>query len=74
MSSTRQFRFWPLLSGVYALVWGLEILLSRLQSIPVDISFDPSPTDLAIFGIVVGVWLLANTIRKQESQEDSKTK
>ena len=66
--SERELRFWPLLVGVYAVVWGLEALLTRLRGIPVTISFDLTPTDLAIFGIVVGVWLLASAFRKQESK------
>jgi len=64
--SERELRFWPLLGGVYAVVWGLEALLTRLRGIPVAVSFDITATDLAIFGIVVGVWLLASALRKQE--------
>ena len=67
--STRELRFWPLLFGVYALVWGLEALVTRLRGMPVIVSFDVTNTDLAIFGIVFGVWLVAFALRKQESNE-----
>jgi len=67
--STRELRFWPLLFGVYAIVWGLEALLSRLRGIPLVMSFDITHTDLAIFGIVIGVWLLASALRKQDSDK-----
>jgi hypothetical protein len=67
--STRELRFWPLLFGVYALVWGLEVLVTRLRGMPVVVSFDVTATDLAIFGIVFGVWLVAFALRKQESNE-----
>jgi hypothetical protein len=67
--STRELRFWPLLFGVYALVWGLEALMTRLRGMPVVVSFDVTATDLAIFGIVFGVWLVAFALRKQESNE-----
>lgn len=67
--STRELRFWPLLFGVYALVWGLEALVTRLRGMPVIVSFDVTNTDLAIFGIVFGVWLVAFALKKQESNE-----
>jgi len=67
--STRELRFWPLLFGVYALVWSLEALVTRLRGMPVVVSFDVTATDLAIFGIVFGVWLVAFALRKQESNE-----
>jgi hypothetical protein len=67
--STRELRFWPLFFGVYAVVWGLEALVTRLRGMPVVVSFDITVTDLAIFGIVFGVWLLASALRKQESRE-----
>jgi hypothetical protein len=65
--SGRELRFWPLLLGVYAVVWGLEALLARLRGLPIKVSFDLTVTDLAIFGIVVGVWLLAIALRNQET-------
>lgn len=67
--STRELRFWTLFFGVYAVIWGLEALVTRLRGMPVVVSFDITATDLAIFGIVVGVWLLASALRKQESGE-----
>jgi hypothetical protein len=69
--SRRQLRFWPLLFGVYAVVWGLEALLPRLRGLPITVSFDLTVTDLAIFGIVVGVWLLASAFRNQKSSNTS---
>ena len=69
MSSKRELRFWPLLFGVYALVWGTEALLIGLLRLPLHLSFDLSTTDLAIFGIVLGVWLLIYAIRKENREK-----
>jgi hypothetical protein len=66
----RELRFWPMLFGVYFIVLGLESLRLR---IPIAISLDRiSVTDLAIFGIVVGVWLLGQALRNQDSRNDTK--
>jgi hypothetical protein len=64
--TARELRFWPLLIGVYALVWGLQALVSRLLGTPLTFTLDITATDFAIFGIVLGVWLLASALRKQE--------
>lgn len=69
MSSKRELRFWPLLFGVYALVWGTEALLIGLLRLSLHLSFDLSTTDLAIFGIVLGVWLLIYAIRKENREK-----
>ncbi len=60
--STREVRFWPLLFGVYAVVWGVEAVIRGLQGLPLTFTLEITLTDLAIFGIVVGVWLLASAI------------
>jgi hypothetical protein len=64
--TARELRFWPLLIGVYALVWGLQASVSRLLGTPLTFTLDITATDFAIFGIVLGVWLLASAFRKQE--------
>ena len=74
MSSKRELRFWPLLFGVYALVWGTEALLIGLLRLPLHLSFDLSTTDLAIFGIVLGVWLMVNALHRVESEKHLKPK
>lgn len=64
VNSVREVRFWPLLLGVYAIVWGLA---SLLRGVPIEISLDRiSVMDLAIFGIVVGVWLVTYPLQKRE--------
>lgn len=60
MNSLREFRFWPFLFGVLVFVWGSATLVSRLLGVVIDVSW------WAIFAIVVGIWLLAFAVRKQE--------
>ncbi len=69
--SRRELRFWPLLFGTYAVVWGLQTLSARLRGMPIVVSLDITGTDLAIFGIVVGVWLLVSALRKHDSENSA---
>jgi hypothetical protein len=55
------FRFWPFLFGVFVLVWGAVTLVIRLLMIAIDVSW------WALFAIVVGVWLVAFSLRKEGS-------
>ena len=67
--SSRELRFWPFLFGIYAIVWGLQALMSAFRGVPLVMTFDINTTDLAIFGIVVGVWLLALALRTEGTRK-----
>jgi len=60
MNNMRRFKLWPFVFGVLVLVWGTTTLVSRLVGVVIDVSW------WALFAIVVGIWLLAFAIRKQE--------
>lgn len=55
----RGFRFWPFLFGAFVFVWGAVTLVTRLLAIAIGVSW------WALFAIVVGVWLLAFSTRKE---------